>query len=129
MVLVCGPRVPPDSIQAPASVKVVGYLPSLYRHLGAADLCVVTGGGTITLELTALQRPFLYFPLEQHFEQEVAVAARCQRHRAGIRMIHSKTTPESLSEAIVFNIGKKVDYASIPKNGSQQAAKIIKSVL
>ena len=44
MVLVCGPRVPPDSIQAPAGVKVVGYLPSLYRHLAAADLCIVTGG-------------------------------------------------------------------------------------
>jgi predicted glycosyltransferase len=129
MVLVCGPRVPPDSIQAPAGVKVVGYLPNLYRHLGAADLCVVTGGGTITLELTALQRPFLYFPLEHHFEQEVAVSARCQRHRAGINMKLSKTTPESLSEAIVSNIGKKVDYASIPTNGSQEAAKIIEAVL
>ena len=83
MILVCGPRVPVDSIKAPEGVKVVGYLPNLYRHLGAADLCVVSGGGTITLELTALERPFLYFPLEQHFEQEVGVAGRCQRHRAG----------------------------------------------
>jgi predicted glycosyltransferase len=129
MVLFCGSRVSPDSIQAPAGVTVVGYLPSLYRHMGAADLCIVTGGGTITLELTALQRPFLYFPLEQHFEQEVAVAARCQRHRAGIKMAFSRITPESLSEAIISNIGKKVDYASIPTNGSQEAARIIEVVL
>jgi UDP-N-acetylglucosamine:LPS N-acetylglucosamine transferase len=129
MIIICGPRVPPDSIQAPAGVKVVGYLPNLYRHMSAADLCIVTGGGTVTLELTALQRPFLYFPLEQHFEQEVAVATRCQRHRAGVRMAWSRTTPESLSEAIISNIGKKIAYASIPTNGSQEAAKIIEAVL
>ena len=129
MVLVCGPRVAPESIQTPAGVKIVGYLPSLYRHLGAADLCIVTGGGTITLELTALQRPFLYFPLEHHFEQEVDVANRCQRHRAGIKMTCSKTTPESLSEAIVSNIGTHVDYASIPTNGAQEAARTIQSIL
>jgi len=129
MVLVCGPRVSPDSIQVPTGVKVVGYVPSLYRHLGAADLCIVTGGGTITLELTALQRPFLYFPLEQHFEQEVDVANRCQRHRAGIRMTCSKTTPELLSEVILSNIGVNVDYSSIPSNGSQEAARIIETVL
>jgi len=129
MVLVCGPRIPPDSIQAPAGVKVVGYLPNLYRHLGVADLCIVTGGGMITLELTALQKPFLYFPLEQHFEQEVSVATRCQRHKAGIRMTSSKTTPELLAEAIVSNIGKSVDYALIPTNGAQEAAKIINAVL
>ena len=53
--------------------KIVGYLPELYKHLAACDIAVVTGGGTVTLELTALQKPFLYFPLENHFEQEIAV--------------------------------------------------------
>ena len=129
MLLVCGPRVQPESIDAPKGVKVVGYLPNLYRHLGVADLCIVSGGGTITLELTALQRPFLYFPLEQHFEQEVDVANRCQRHRAGIRMTCSKTTPESLSEAIVSNIGKTVAYKSIPTDGSKEAARKIEKIL
>ena len=129
MVLVCGPRVAPDSIKTAAGVKIVGYLPDLYRHLGAADLCIVTGGGTITLELTALQRPFLYFPLEHHFEQEVDVANRCQRHRAGIRMTCSQTSAEALSQAIVSNIGTHVDYASIPVNGAQEAARTIQSIL
>ena len=129
MLLVCGPRVSPDSIEAPEGVKVVGYLPNLYRHLGAADLSVVSGGGTITLELTALQRPFLYFPLEQHFEQETNVATRCQRHKAGVKMTCSRTSPESLSEAILSNIGKKVDYASIPIDGAKRAASLISRVL
>ena len=52
---------PPDSIKAADGVKVVGYLPSLYKHLGAADLCIVSGGGTITLELAALQSPSCIF--------------------------------------------------------------------
>ena len=129
MVLVCGPRVPADSIRAPEGVNVLGYVPNLYRHLAAADLCVVSGGGTITLELTALERPFLYFPLEQHFEQEISVADRCKRHRAGVRMTCSKTTPELLSEAILSNIWKPVDYAKIPTNGSKEAAKIIERTL
>ncbi len=129
MILVCGPRVPPESIKAPEGVKVVGYLPNLYKHMGAADLCVVSGGGTITLELTALQRPFLYFPLEHHFEQEVDVANRCQRHRAGVRMTCSKTAPQLLSEAIVSHISETVDYASVPTRGSTEAAKIFTQLL
>jgi UDP-N-acetylglucosamine:LPS N-acetylglucosamine transferase len=129
MTLVCGPRLPPESIKAPEGVKVVGYMPNLYRHMGAADLCVVSGGGTITLELTALQRPFLYFPLEQHFEQEVDVANRCQRHRAGVRMTCSKTTPQLLSEAIFSHIKKTVDYALVPTKGSYETAKILTELL
>jgi len=129
MILICGPRVSPESVKAPEGVKVLGYVPRLYRHLGAADLCIVSGGGTITLELTALEKPFLYFPLEQHFEQEVGVTNVCQRHRAGIRMTHSKTTPESLAEAILSNLGKTVDYAKISINGSEEAAKRINELL
>ncbi len=129
MILVCGPRVPPESIKAPEGVKVAGYLPNLYKHMGAADLCIVSGGGTVTLELTALRRPFLYFPLEHHFEQEVAVANRCSRHRAGIRMDFSSTTPEKLAEKIVSNIIKEVDFATIPVNGAQNAAVQISQIL
>ena len=129
MLLVCGPRLSPESIKAPEGVKVLGYVPNLYRHMGAADLCIVSGGGTITLELTALRKPFLYFPLERHFEQEVSVAGRCQRHRAGIKMTCTKTTPEMLAEAALSSIGKEVDYAKIPIDGSREAAKRISEFL
>ena len=108
---------------------MLGYVPKLYKHLGAADLCIVSAGGTITLELTALEKPFLYFPLENHFEQEVSVTGVCQRHRAGVKMTCSKTTPELLADAILSNIGKNVDYAKIPINGSKEAAKKIEELL
>ena len=129
MILVCGPRLSTELIKAPQGVDVLGYVPNLYRHMGAADLCIVSGGGTITLELTALEKPFLYFPLEQHFEQEVSVASRCQRHKAGIKMVCSKTTPEILAEAVFSNIDKEVDYAKIPIDGSKEIAKRINDLL
>ncbi len=44
-------------------------------------------------------------------------------------MTHSKTTPESLTEAIMSNIGKTVDYAKIPTNGAREAARIITKLL
>ncbi|PVX26379.1 MAG: hypothetical protein CW691_01640 [Candidatus Bathyarchaeum sp.] len=129
MLLVLGPDVPLSYLKPIDGVNMTGYLPNLYKHLAAADLAIVTGGGTITLELTALQKPFLYFPLENHFEQEIAVAQRCERHTAGIKMSFSKTTPRILAEKIVDNIGKEVHYAKIPVDGAQKAGEIINTIL
>ena len=129
MVLVCGPRLPPESVKAPQGVEVLGYVPNLYRHMGAADLCIVSGGGTITLELAALRRPFLYFPLEQHFEQEVSVANRNQRYGAGVRLTCSKTSPELLAESVLSNIGKDFGYLEMPIRGAEEAAKKINELL
>jgi hypothetical protein len=125
MVLVCGPRLAPEDIDVPRGVDVRGYVPALYEHLAASDLAVVLSGGTTTLELTALRRPFLYFPLRGHFEQQVHVAQRLARHQAGIRMSYHRTTPESLAEAIVANLGKEATYASIATDGARRAAQLI----
>ena len=129
MVMVLGPEVSLNSVKPTDGVKIVGYLPELYKHLAASDLAIVTGGGTITLELTALKKPFLYFPLQNHFEQEIAVADRCKRHNAGIKMDFSKTTPESLAKEVVENIGKEVRYANIPTDGAQKAANLINELV
>ena len=75
MVLVCGPRLPVEDIEVPDGIEVKGYVPALYEHFAASDLVIVQGGGTATLELTALRRPFLYFPLANHCEQQIHVAA------------------------------------------------------
>ena len=54
----------------------------LYRHLAACDLAIVQGGLTTAMELTANQRPFIYFPLKHHFEQNLHVRHRLGRYRA-----------------------------------------------
>ena len=125
LVLVTGPNVQVDYVKSEKGITVVGYLPDLFKHLAAADLCIVTGGGTITLELTALQKPFLFFPLQNHFEQEVAVADRCDRYNAGIKMKFSETTPQDLANAVIKNIDKKVSYSSLPIDGAKKASEII----
>jgi hypothetical protein len=92
-------------------------------------ILVVVGGGTVTLELTALKRPFLYFPLKQHVEQEADVAGRCERHHAGVRMDFSKTTPELLAQEVMSNLDKKINYAPFPVDGAQNAALLISQVM
>jgi UDP:flavonoid glycosyltransferase YjiC (YdhE family) len=129
MILACGPRLCIESVKVPDGVEVRGYIPNIYEHFAACDLAIVQGGGTSTLELTALKRPFIYFPIEQHFEQEVHVASRLDRHRAGIKMIFSKTTPESLAETAIANLGKETNYLPIPTRGAQKAAELINQLL
>jgi UDP:flavonoid glycosyltransferase YjiC (YdhE family) len=125
MVLVCGPRISPASLDVPLGVEVRGYVDRLYEHFAASDLAVVQAGGTTTLELTALRRPFLYFPLEEHFEQQVHVGGRLARHGAGLRMSFSETTPSSLATAILANLGQEVSYPPIPTGGAQRAAELL----
>ena len=68
-------------------------MPDLYRHLAACDLAVVQGGLTTAMELTASRRPFIYFPLKHHFEQNFHVHHRlvALRRRAadGVRRVAS----------------------------------------
>ncbi|UCC80170.1 MAG: hypothetical protein JSW64_02070 [Candidatus Zixiibacteriota bacterium] len=129
MLLVCGPRLDPRSLNVHQGIITRGYIPNLVEHFAACDLAIVQAGGTSTLELTALGRPFLYFPLEQHCEQQVHVAGRLARHKAGVKMSFSKTTPNSLADKILSNIGAKVNPEPIPVNGAQLAAEKIKRLL
>lgn len=129
MVLACGPRLDPQDLGIAPGVDVRGYVPELYKHFAACDLAIVQSGGTTTLELTALGKPFLYFPLEGHFEQQVHVAGRLARHRAGIKMPFAQTTPQSLTEKIISNMGAEVAYASIATDGAERAAQIIGGLL
>jgi pimeloyl-ACP methyl ester carboxylesterase len=81
MVVVAGPRLDPRALAVPAGVEVHGYLPDLDTHLAACDIALVQGGLTTCMELTANRRPFLYFPLANHFEQQRHVAHRLDRYR------------------------------------------------
>ncbi|RMD76005.1 MAG: hypothetical protein D6820_13505 [Lentisphaerae bacterium] len=125
MVCVCGERfgLPPPKV--PAEVEFHGYIPRIYEHYAACDLAVIVGGGTTSLELTALRKPFLFFPLENQFDQQLYVAERIARHGAGVRMEYRRTTPEALARAIKDNLGRKVETNAIPFDGARKAAEVI----
>jgi len=129
MVVVTGPRIDPGSIAVPAGVELRGYLPDLHRHLAACDVAVVQGGLTTTMELAAARRPFLYVPLANHFEQQVHVPQRLAQYRAGRRLDYAATSPESLAEAIVTEIGRPVDYRPVETDGAARAAALLAELL
>jgi UDP-N-acetylglucosamine:LPS N-acetylglucosamine transferase len=125
MVLVCGPRIDPATLQAPAGVEVRGYVPRLYEHFAACDVAIIQAGGTTRLELTALRRPFLYFPLEGHLEQNLVVAKRLARHGAGKRCDYAGATPQTLADDIVEQLGHEPTWPPIPSDGATRAAELI----
>jgi predicted glycosyltransferase len=122
MVVVTGPRLDPASLDAPAGVELHAYVPDLHRLLAAADLAVVQGGLTTTMELTVAGRPFIYVPLEHHFEQQLHVPHRLVRHGAGRRMAFADTGPEPLARAIAEEIGRPVRYRTVDPGGAARAA-------
>ena len=129
MIVVAGPRIEPAAIEAPPGVEVHAFVPDLYRHLAACDLAVVQGGLTTTMELVATRRPFLYFPLDNHFEQNRHVVHRLKRYGAGRRMDFATSTPEVLAEAIAAEIDGPVDYRPVETDGAARAARLIAQLL
>ena len=129
MLLVCGPRISPDDVNAPEGVEKAGFIPDLYNYFAACDLALIMAGGSSTLELTVLRRPFIYFPLQGHCEQELSVAARAERSRAGVRMNLGETTPNSLARMVMTHLGNEVQYLPVRIGGEVRAASLITPLL
>jgi uncharacterized protein (TIGR00661 family) len=125
MVCVCGELLGLDPPKISAEIELHRFIPDIYEHYAACDLAVVVGGGTTTIELTALRKPFIFFPLEDQFDQQIYVSERIARHKAGVRMEYRQTTPEMLTQAILKNIGRKIETKTIPFDGAKKAAEII----
>lgn len=129
MVLVGGPTLDLSNFPVPDGVEVKGFVPDLYKHFAASDISIVQGGGTTVAELIALQKQFLYFPLEGHYEQQKCVAAKAERHNAGVKMVFSETSPEKLAQIVIENIGKKTSYEPIRSGGEMRMAELMIKIL
>jgi UDP:flavonoid glycosyltransferase YjiC (YdhE family) len=129
MVVVAGPRIDPEALPSQEGLEVRPYVHELYRHLAVCDIAVVQGGLTTTMELTANRRPFLYFPLRHHFEQNFHVRHRLNRYRAGRAMDFAAATPDAIAAAIVEELHRTPDYRPVESAGAERAARRIAELL
>jgi pimeloyl-ACP methyl ester carboxylesterase/predicted glycosyltransferase len=129
MHVVTGPRLDPEAFPAPAGVEVHGFLPDLDLHHAVCDVAIVQGGLSTTMELTANQRPFLYFPLRHHFEQQVHVRHRLERHGAGRAMDYATADPDTIAQALVEELERELDYVPVPSDGAAKAAQLVAELL
>jgi len=129
MIVVTGPRIDPASLPQIPGLEYRGFVPDLYSHLAGCDLAVVQGGLSTCMELTATKRPFLYFPLKNHFEQNIHVSHRLTRYGAGVRMEYDRTDPEALAHAIADGLKRPVIYRDVETDGAQRAALSISRLL
>jgi pimeloyl-ACP methyl ester carboxylesterase/predicted glycosyltransferase len=125
-VVVAGPRIDPASLPAPDGATVLGYVSDLYRLSAACDVAVVQGGLTTCMELTALRKPFVYVPLQHHFEQTHHVRARLDRYGAGRCLPYPDALdPDGLAEAVMQEIGRDVAYRPVETDGAERAARML----
>jgi len=129
MVVVAGPRIDPASLPSAQGLEIRPYVPELYRHLAACDIAIVQGGLSTTMELTANRRPFLYFPLRHHFEQNFHVRHRLDRYGAGRCMDYELATPEVIADALAQELGKPVTSKPVETDGASRAAARIAELL
>jgi pimeloyl-ACP methyl ester carboxylesterase/predicted glycosyltransferase len=129
MIVVTGPRIDPTSLPSHPGLEVRGYVERLYRHLSVCDLAVVQGGLTTAMELAAAKRPFLYFPLRHHFEQNFHVRHRLERYGAGRCMDYQTTDAAALADAIADEVSREVAYRDVETDGAGRAAAMIAELL
>jgi pimeloyl-ACP methyl ester carboxylesterase/predicted glycosyltransferase len=129
MIVVAGPRIDPLDFPQHDGLEVRAYVHDLYQHLAACDLAIVQGGLTTAMELIANRRPFLSFPLRNHFEQNLHVRHRLERYGAGRFMDFETDGAAEIADAIVEELGREVDYRPVETDGAARAAASIAELL
>jgi UDP:flavonoid glycosyltransferase YjiC (YdhE family) len=129
MIVVAGPRLDPAELGGHDGLEAHGYVHRLYRQLAACDIAICHGGLSTTMELTAAGRPFLYFPLRNHFEQNHHVAHRLDRHGAGRRMHFLTDGPEEIAAALAEELAGTRQYRAVDGDGAGRAAGLIAELL
>ena len=132
MLLVTGPRLDPRLLPDIEGMDKRGYVPDLFEHLACADAAVVQGGLSTTMELVGAGRPFIYFPLRRHWEQQHFVTHRLSHYRAGLRMDYATTSADDLATAMrtaLTQASTGTGYRQVPRGGASRAASRIAALL
>jgi UDP:flavonoid glycosyltransferase YjiC (YdhE family) len=122
MIVVSGPRIalPPHE-----GLELHGYV----HGLPDCDVAIVQGGLATTMELAAAGRPFLYFPLARHFEQNLHVRHRLERYGAGRAMDYRTATPECIAAALAGELAQPPSVAAVERDGAARAARAIAELI
>jgi predicted glycosyltransferase len=120
--VVAGPRIDPARLPIAPGIEIAGFVDDLHLRLAAADLAVVQGGLTTCMELTSARVPFLYFPLHNHFEQNIHVRHRLERYGAGRMMSFAESNADAIAAAVVAELGRVVAYRPVENDGHVRAA-------
>ena len=129
VIAVAGPRIDVSNLPSVKGVEVRPFVPDLDLHLAACDVALTQGGLSTTMELTAARRPFLYFPLRDHCEQNIHVRHRLERYRAGRCMDFDDATPSNIADAIQVLVSQPVEYGDVETGTAARAAKLIAELL
>ncbi len=128
MIVVCGPRIDPDSLPTVDGLEVVSYVHELSRHLAACDVAVVQGGPD---DLHGARRrpdavPLL--PLRRHCEQQLHVRYRLERYGAGRALHFDTATPDSIAAEIALALTDHPTPAPVERDGAARR-RLIASLL
>lgn len=127
---VTGPRIDPDSLPRRAGVHVRGFVADLDQCLAACDVAVVQGGLSTCMELTAAGTPFIYVPLEHHFEQNFHVRHRLERYGAGRAMSYAEAAdPDRLAQAIAAELMGAKSFRPVETDGAARAAAMLAELI
>jgi pimeloyl-ACP methyl ester carboxylesterase/predicted glycosyltransferase len=129
MIVVAGPRIAPESLPRCEGIEVRGFVPDLPQHFAACDLALVQGGLTTCMELAAAGTPFLYFPLRNHFEQNLHVRHRLENYRAGLLLDYASAQPDIIAEAMARQIGHRVPHRPVEDDGARRAARLLADLI
>jgi pimeloyl-ACP methyl ester carboxylesterase/predicted glycosyltransferase len=131
LVVVCGPRIDPAAMPHHPGLEYRGYVHNLYEMLAACDVALVQGGLSTTMELVAAQRPFLYFPLTGHFEQNRHVAHRLERYGVPgwARIPFAEAGAATLADRLARALGSPTHYRAVEADGADRAARAIAALL
>ncbi len=129
VIVVAGPRLSLERLAPPPGVEVRGFEPRLPALLAACDVALVQGGLSTCMELAAVKTPFVYFPLQRHFEQNVHVPQRLAAYGAGRRLDFADANPDAIAAAIDAALGAPAAGAAVERDGAATAAAMIAGLL
>jgi pimeloyl-ACP methyl ester carboxylesterase/predicted glycosyltransferase len=129
MILVAGPRVPAALLPQCEGLEVKPYVHNLFEQLACSDLALVQGGLSTCMELVALRRRFLSFPLERHFEQCIHVRHRLRNYCADCAVELRGLDARGLASKALHAMHAPVAYKPVETDGAARAARHILAVM